>query len=90
VNHKKLFRRVSYGGLSVRRKKRKHLMRVGQRSFTATRQNRQWAIDFVQDRMATGRTLRVLSIVDTFTRECLALEVDTVYPIGGSLGCSIV
>jgi putative transposase len=34
----------------------------------------------VHDRMANGRTLRVLSIVDTFTRECLALEVDTCLP----------
>ena len=27
--------------------------------------------------LAAGRTIRVLSVVDTFTRECLALEVDT-------------
>jgi putative transposase len=30
--------------------------------------------------MVNGRTLRVLSIVDTFTRECLGLEVDTSLP----------
>jgi putative transposase len=30
--------------------------------------------------MANGRTLRILSVVDTFTRECLALEVDTCLP----------
>ncbi len=71
MNHKRLFRVYRVAGLSVKRKKRKHLMRVGQPCFTATRQNQQWAIDFVQDRMANGRTLRVLSIVDTFTRECL-------------------
>jgi len=55
-------------------------MRVGQPLFTAMRPNQQWAIDFVHDRMANGRTLRVLSVVDTFTRECLALEVDTCLP----------
>lgn len=80
VNHKRLFRVYRAAGLSVRRKKRKRLMRVGQPIFTATRRNQQWAIDFVHDRMANGRTLRVLSIVDTFTRECLALEVDTCLP----------
>jgi putative transposase len=80
VNHKRLFRVYRMAGLSVRRKKRKHLMRAGQPCFTATRQNQQWAIDFVHDRMANGRTLRVLSIVDTFTRECLGLEVDTSLP----------
>jgi putative transposase len=80
VNHKRLFRVYRAAGLSVRRKKRKRLVRVGQPSFIAARQNQQWAIDFVHDRMANGRTLRVLSIVDTFTRECLALEVDTCLP----------
>ena len=55
-------------------------MRVGQPSFVATTPNQQWAIDFAHDRMVNGRTLRVLSIVDTFTRECLALEVDTCLP----------
>jgi putative transposase len=80
VNHKRVFRVYRAAGLSVRRKKRKRLMRVGQPSIAATRPNQQWAIDFVHDRMANGRTMRVLSIVDTFTRECLALEVDTCLP----------
>lgn len=80
MNHKRLFRVYRAAGLSVRRKKRKRLMRVGQPLFTALRPNQQWAIDFVHDRMANGRMLRVLSIVDTFTRECLALEVDTCLP----------
>jgi putative transposase len=34
-------------------------------------------LDFVCDALATGRTMRVLSIVDNFTRECLALEGDS-------------
>jgi transposase InsO family protein len=37
----------------------------------------EWALDFVHDVLAAGRTIRVLSVVDAFTRECLALEVDT-------------
>jgi putative transposase len=80
VNHKRVFRVYRAAGLSVKRKKRKRLMRVGQPSFVATTANQQWAIDFAHDRMVNGRTLRVLSIVDTFTRECLALEVDTYLP----------
>jgi transposase InsO family protein len=35
-----------------------------------------WAWDFVFDRTANGRSIKWLSIVDEFTRECLALEVD--------------
>ena len=39
--------------------------------------NQQWALDFASDTIATGRVIRALSIIDAFTRECLALEVDT-------------
>jgi putative transposase len=80
VNHKRLFRIYQAAGLSVKRKKRKRLVRVGQPAFVPFRPNQQWSIDFVQDRLANGRTIRVLTVVDTFTRECLALEVDTSLP----------
>jgi putative transposase len=36
-----------------------------------------WAFDFACDPLATGRDIRILAIVDAFTRECLTLEVDT-------------
>src|SRR3974377_81665 len=34
----------------------------------ATRANQTWAMDFVHDQLATGRKLRVLTIVDTYSR----------------------
>ena len=34
-------------------------------------------MDFITDGLATGRMVRILSVVDAYTRECLALEVDT-------------
>jgi putative transposase len=40
----------------------------------ATRANETWAMDFVHDQLATGRKLRVLTIVDTFSRFSPALE----------------
>jgi putative transposase len=80
VNHKRIFRVYQAAGLSVRRKKRKRLVRAGQPQAAASAPNQQWAIDFVHDRLATGRTIRVLTVVDTFTRECLALEVDSCLP----------
>ena len=39
--------------------------------------NEEWALDFISDVLATGRSVRLLSVVDTFTRECVALEADT-------------
>jgi putative transposase len=61
----------------IRRRKRKHCARVGQplRSWTAAKQ--EWTLDFAHDAVACGRAIWVLSLVDAYTRECLALEVDT-------------
>src|SRR5947207_15583622 len=64
-------------GLSLRRKKRKHCVRVGQPLRAWTAANQEWALDFVHDAVDCGRAIRVLSVVDAYTRECLALEVDT-------------
>jgi len=77
VNHKRLHRIYREAGLMIRRKKRKHCVRVGQplRSWTAA--NQEWAVDFAHDAVACGRAIRVPSVVDAHTRECLALEVDT-------------
>jgi putative transposase len=43
----------------------------------AERRNERWSVDFVSDHLAGGRVIRVLTIVDDYTRECPALEVDT-------------
>jgi transposase InsO family protein len=34
-----------------------------------------WAYDFVEDRTRDGRKIRMLNVVDEFTRECLAIRV---------------
>ena len=39
--------------------------------------NQQWSLDFVSDRLTDGRRFRMLTVVDTCTRECLALIADT-------------
>jgi len=77
VNHKRLYRVYREAGLCLRRKKRKHCTRSGLPPSQATAANQEWALDFAHDVVAAGRTIRVLSVVDTYTRECLALEVDT-------------
>jgi putative transposase len=77
VNHKRLYRVYREAGLCLKRKKRKHCARVGSPRVQLTAANQEWALDFAHDVVAAGRTIRVLSVVDAFTRECLALEVDT-------------
>jgi putative transposase len=77
VNHKRVYRIYRESGLCLRRKKRKHCMRASAplRQYTAA--NQEWALDLAHDAVAAGRRFRVLSVVDAYTRECLALEVDT-------------
>lgn len=77
VNHKRVHRVYREAGLSIRRKKRKHCGRTGQPLRVWTAANQEWALDFVHDAVESGRAIRVLSVVDAYTRECLALEVDT-------------
>ena len=77
VNHKRVQRVYREAGLGLRRRKRKHCVRVGQPLRAWTAANQEWALDFVHDGVGCGRAIRVLSVVDGYTRECLALEVDT-------------
>jgi putative transposase len=82
VNHKKVYRLYRELGLAMRRRKLRH---SGQRPAAATktdlhRANQRWAMDFVADTLAHGRTFRVLTIIDEHTRECLVLETDTSLP----------
>jgi putative transposase len=77
VNHKRVFRVYREAGLAVRRRARKRLVREGSPRPQLTAANQEWAVDFAHDAMASGRAIRVLSVVDECTRECLTLEVDT-------------
>ena len=77
VNHKRIFWVYRELGLTVKRRKRKRLVRVGSPRVPLTAANQEWALGFVHDAMASGRAIRVLSVVDACTRECLALETDT-------------
>ncbi|WP_345305011.1 IS3 family transposase, partial [Lysobacter hankyongensis] len=41
----------------------------------AVRPNAVWSYDFVHDQMVDGRSLKLLCVIDEYTRECLAIEV---------------
>jgi putative transposase len=82
LNAKKLLRLYREEGLSVRRR-RGRKRATGARAPIALPQapNQRWSLDFVSDALSWGRRFRVLAVVDDFTREALALIVDT--SIGG-------
>src|SRR5690606_22454797 len=68
-------------GLSVRKRRRRRFKRIARAPRIApTRPNERWSLDFVHDQLADGRTIRVLTVVDDFTRENVVLEVATSLP----------
>ena len=80
VNRKRVYRLWQQEGLQVPKKQRKK-RRLGTSAGGCVRRrsehkNHVWAWDFVFDRTAGGRSIKWLSIVDEYTRECVALEVD--------------
>jgi putative transposase len=81
VNHKRVYRLYRQAGLQVRRRKRKRLTR-GERVPlpTPTGRGERWSMDFTLDTLADGRAFRTLNIVDDYTRECVAIEVDRSLP----------
>jgi putative transposase len=63
-------------GLQVpRRRPRRRVATSRPRPLPPTAMNHVWAYDFVFDTCADGRTLKCLTVVDEFTRECLAIDV---------------
>jgi putative transposase len=79
VNRKRVYRLWRQQGLKVPRKQRKK-RRLGCSANSCVRRPAEhkdhvWAWDFLHDRTADGRPLKWLTLVDEYTRECLALEV---------------
>jgi putative transposase len=76
VNPKRIYRLYKEMGLQIRSKvpKRRVKARLRNDRAVATQVNQTWAMDFVHDQLATGRKLRVLTVVDTFSRFCPVLD----------------
>lgn len=70
MNAKKVYRLYRELGLQLRNKtpKRRVKAKLREDRAPAVRHNDVWAMDFVHDQLATGRKLRILTVVDTFSR----------------------
>ena len=77
INHKRVHRIYREAGLALRRKVRIRCARASAPLGVYSETNQKWALDFVHNVTAFGRSIRVLNVIDAFTRECLAMEVDT-------------
>ena len=77
ANHKRIYRLYREAGLAVRRRKRRHGVAVErQRLESSLGLNQVWSMDFVSDALANGRRIKVLTIVDDFSKEAVDLVAD--------------
>ena len=78
VNHKRVWRLYREEGLNLRlRRSRRHVSAAHRvERIQAAAPNEIWSMDFVSDALFDGRRLRALTLLDIFTREALAIEVD--------------
>ena len=84
VNHKKVYRLYTEARLEVkRRKRRKGLVVPREPLVLPTQCNEVWSMDFVFDRIADGRSIKCLTVVDDATHEAVAIVPE--HAIGGRL-----
>ena len=77
VNHKRVYRIYCQEGLNLRSKRPKRRVSAAHRVGRVQPQavNESWSMDFVSDSLFNGSRFRALTLVDNFSRECLAIEV---------------
>ena len=76
INHKRVERLWQKSGFQVPQRPKKRKIRTGRRvPCQAERPNHVWSYDFQEDALVSGRKLRLLSILDEFTREWLSVTV---------------
>jgi putative transposase len=82
INHKRTERIYKEEGLSLTiRRRKKRAACAGVEIPRAEKRNELWTMDFMHDSMGSGHKLRILPIIDTYTKECHRIEVDR--SIGG-------
>ena len=81
VNHKRVYRLYREEGLAMRVRKRQRFRAEARIPLQPpARANQMWTMDFIQDSLANGRPFRTLNLMDGYTREAPAIEVDTSLP----------
>ena len=80
-NHKKVYRVYKKIHFNKRSKLKKRVpQRVKEPLVAPSEPNRTWSMDFVSDKMESGRTFRVLNIIDDSNREAVAQEISMSMP----------
>lgn len=82
VNHKRVQRLWQQAGLQLVKpaRRRRETAEPDRSPLQAEHPNHVWTYDFMEDSTADGRTVRLLTLLDEFTRECLAIEAARNFP----------
>ena len=77
INHKRVYRLYKLEGLMMRPKRPRRHVSACRRMIRATSSypNESWSMDFMSDALYDGQKIKILTLVDNFTRESLAIEV---------------
>jgi putative transposase len=77
VNHKLVYRLYREEELGLRRRRPRRRVMAARRVHRPQPQctNEHWSMDFMSDQLYSGRSLRILALVDNYSRECLTLRV---------------
>jgi putative transposase len=77
AKHKRIFRLYRDAGLAVKRRRKRHGVALEREQLALPSQpNQVWSMDFVSDALSNGRRIKVLTIVDDFTKEAIDLVAD--------------
>lgn len=78
VNHKRVYRLYKLEGLNLRSKRPRRNRAAAHRldRVIPGKMHQSWSMDFVSDQLFDGRKFRALTLVDNFSRKCLAIHAD--------------
>jgi len=89
INAKRVARLRRRDGLAASRRstKRRRIKPAIRARRSATRRDEVWSYDFIQDSLADGRTVRILSVIDEYSRECVMLRAAKSFPSRRVIDC---
>ncbi|WP_295815155.1 IS3 family transposase [uncultured Deinococcus sp.] len=78
INHKRVYRLYQVAGLNLRMKRPRRRVSAAHRAARTdpVTVNQIWSMDFVSDALFNGKRFRALTLLDVYSRECLAIHVD--------------
>jgi len=82
VNRKRVHRVYRLAGLQVKRIRRRRLIRSATPHSILSAANQEWAVDFANDVIASGRRIRVLSVIDASLGNAWHWKLTPVFPAG--------